>query len=127
MPSLRTSRNFVWAVTGGSLYIFSGWPDTRPDLALVNARGLYPIRSYIGYPAGQTLLQISHPLTYLPFQYECHTPRERSILRSQDISIRLIKLTDPSGLPDDPPRSMLYLPEDRPTGYERTGDASSPP
>ncbi|MEO6005736.1 MAG: hypothetical protein ABIZ04_22805 [Opitutus sp.] len=103
----------------GSLYTFSGWPVTRPDLALVNNCGLYPIRTYIGFPAGQTIFRVQNPLTYLPFQYECHTPREREVLRTRDVSIRLIKLTDPAAVPDDPPMSMLYQPEDRPTGYER--------
>jgi hypothetical protein len=100
----------------GSLYVPLGGPVTRPALALVNAQLLYPVRSYVGFPAGKTLLQIAHPLSYAPFQYECHTPRERALLRREDISIRLIQLADPAALSDNPPLSMLYLQEDRPTG-----------
>jgi hypothetical protein len=103
----------------GSLYTFWNLRVTRPDLALVNCRELFPIRSYIGYPAGKTLLRVAHPITYLPFQYECHTPRERHVLRTEDVSIRLIQLSRPDELPDNPPMSMLYRPEDRPNGHER--------
>jgi hypothetical protein len=100
----------------GSLYIPLDAPVTRPALALVNAQLLYPVRSYVGFPAGKTLLQIAHPLSYAPFQYECHTPRERALLRREDISIRLIQLDDPTALPDNPPLSMRYRQEDRPIG-----------
>ncbi|MEO6005733.1 MAG: hypothetical protein ABIZ04_22790 [Opitutus sp.] len=102
----------------GTFFAFSRIPVTRPDLALVNARELYPIRSYVGYPAGRTVFRVDHPLSYRPFQYECHTPRERQALRDHDISIRLIKLSDPAGSPDEPPLRSLYQLSERPTGYE---------
>lgn len=100
----------------GSLYVPSGAPVNRPDLALVNAQLLYPVRSLLALPAGETLLRVAHPLAYKPFQYECHTPRERALVRQLDLSIRLIRLDHPADLPDNPPLSMLYLPEDYPTG-----------
>ncbi len=100
----------------GSLYVGLELPVKRPDLALVNAQLLYPVRSYVGVPAGDTLLRFDHPVSYRPFQYECQTPRERSLLRSHDISIRLIRLAAPGTLPDNPPPSLLYRAEDRPTG-----------
>jgi hypothetical protein len=31
-----------------------------------------------------------HPLTFLPYQYEGYTPEQRRVLRSTDISMRLI-------------------------------------
>ena len=62
------------------------------------------------------MLRITHPLTYAPFQYECHTPRERALLRRENISIQLIQLAHPDALPDNPPLSLLYQPEDFPTG-----------
>jgi hypothetical protein len=65
---------------------------SRPDLVLVNAQILYPVRGPLGYPPGKTLLQFAHPLTFLPYQYEGFTPQERAILRANDISIRLIAL-----------------------------------
>jgi len=100
----------------GSLYVPYGAPVNRPDLALVNAQLLYPVRSLLALPAGETLLHVAHPLAYKPFQYECHTPRERALVRQHDLSIRLIRLDHPADLPDNPPLSMLYLPEDYPTG-----------
>lgn len=100
----------------GSLYVPPRAPVDRPDLALVNAQLLYPVRSLLELPAGTTLLRVAHPLAYKPFQYECHTPRERALLRRHDLSIRLIHLARPADLPDNPPLSMLYLPADYPTG-----------
>jgi len=100
----------------GSLYVPYGAPVNRPDLALVNAQLLYPVRALLPVPDGETLLRVTHPLTYKPFQYECHTPRERALIRQHDLSIRLIRLADPAALPDNPPLSMLYQPADYPTG-----------
>jgi hypothetical protein len=100
----------------GSIYIPLSAPVRRPDLVLVNAQMIYPIRSYIGYPAGTTLLRVEHPLTYPPFQFEGHTPRERAILRTDDISIRLIRLADPGRVPDDLAFGLRYQNTDRPTG-----------
>ncbi len=100
----------------GSLYVPYGAPVNRPDLALVNAQLLYPVRALLPLPRGETLLRVTHPLAYKPFQYECHTPRERSLIRQHDLSIRLIRLADPAALPDNPPLSMLYQPADYPTG-----------
>ena len=100
----------------GSLYVPFAAPVSRPDLALANAQLLYPVRSVLALPAGETLLRLAHPLAYKPFQYECHTPRERALVRQHDLSIRLIRLDRPAELPDHPPLSMLYLPEDYPTG-----------
>lgn len=100
----------------GSLYIPLALPVTRPDLALVNAQMLYPVRDFIGWPAGTTLLNIQHALSYPPFQYECHTPRERAFLRIHDISIRLIKLASLAALPADLPEGLRFRSEDRPKG-----------
>jgi hypothetical protein len=100
----------------GSIYIPLALPVTRGDLALVNAQMLYPIRGYIGFPQGQTLFRIGHPLTYGPFQYEGHTPAERAILQTQDISIRLMRLPHPGQVPDDLPFPLRYQNSDRRTG-----------
>jgi hypothetical protein len=40
--------------------------------------------------AGRVIIQKRHPLQFLPYQYEGHTPEQRSKLRSNDISMRLI-------------------------------------
>ncbi|MEO6568465.1 MAG: hypothetical protein ABIO94_06845 [Opitutaceae bacterium] len=100
----------------GSLYIPLALPVARPDLALVNAQLIYPARDYLGFPTGETLLKVTHPLSYPPFQYESHHPRERQLMREHDISMRLIKLTSPRDLPDHPPPELLYRSADRPTG-----------
>ncbi len=103
--------------TAGSLYVPLARPVTRPDLALVNAQLLFPVRSYEGFPAGETLLRVSHPLSYPPFQYEGHSPRERALLRQHDISIRLMQLANPAAVPNDPPPALRFRPGDQPTGY----------
>ncbi len=100
----------------GSLYVPLAQPVARPDLILVNAQFIYPVRSFVGFPAGRVLLRTEHPLSYTPFQYECHTPRERALLRTADISMELIQLADAAAWPDHPPLSLLYQNEDKPTG-----------
>jgi hypothetical protein len=103
----------------GSIYVPLALPVQRPDLVLVNAQLLYPIRDYLGFPAGTTLVRLEHPLTYRPFQYESHNPRERDVLRTRDISIRLIRLAQPAELPDDLPVSLRFTAGDRPDGRSR--------
>lgn len=86
----------------GSIYLRMSLPVTRPELVLVNFQMLFPIREAAAFPAGQTLLQLEHPLTYAPYQYEGHTPREREFLREHDISMRLIRADNPAAVPDEP-------------------------
>jgi hypothetical protein len=100
----------------GADYIPLSLPVARADLVLVSAQMLFPVRDYIGYPPGRTLLRIEHPFTYSPFQFEGHTPRQREVLRSEDISIRLIRLRDPGQTPDDLPASLRFQNRERPTG-----------
>ncbi len=100
----------------GSLYAPLDMRVSRPDLVLVNAQMLYPIRAYVGFPRGRTLLRVEHALTYLPFQYECHTPRERDLLRTADVSIRLIQLGAPAEVPDDLPFPLRFQNSDKPLG-----------
>ncbi len=91
-------------------------PVTRPDLALVNAHLLYPLRAPHPLPEGTTILRAEHPMSYLPYQYEGYSPRERALIRSNDISMRVIKLAAPSSVPDAPPPSVLFGPQDFPDG-----------
>jgi hypothetical protein len=100
----------------GSLYAQLDLPVTRPDLALVNAQLIYPLKEYIGYPEGKVLLRVENALTYRPFQYECYTPRERRLIRTEDISICLIQLRNPAEVPDDLPRRFRIQGSDRPMG-----------
>jgi hypothetical protein len=101
----------------GSLY----WPlfpipVSRPDLILVDAQMIYPIRDPLPPPEGMTLFSIFHPLNYKPFQYECHSPRERALLRAHPPSIRLVRLNKPADFPDDPPMALRFTAADRPDG-----------
>ncbi|MEJ1973956.1 MAG: hypothetical protein WDM96_16285 [Lacunisphaera sp.] len=77
-------------------------PVTAPELVLVNLQMLYPIRAEAVLPAGRILLRLEHPLSYLPYQYEQHTPRERDFLRTHDVSMRLIRCDNPAAVPDEP-------------------------
>lgn len=105
----------------GSLYRPLARPVQRPDLILANAQMLYPLRQFIDFPPGFALLTFEHPLSYLPFQYEGHNPRERTLLRTHDIRIRLIKLAQPAGVPDDLPVPLRFTPADQPDG-RRSGN-----
>jgi hypothetical protein len=86
----------------GSIYLRMSVPVTRPELVLVNFQMLFPVREAAPFPTGRTLLRLEHPLTYAPFQYEGHTPREREFLRGHDISMRLIRCDHPAAVPDEP-------------------------
>lgn len=111
MEVLRHWGNPKHTITfAGAIYLPLDLPVSRPDLALVNAQGLYPVHRYLGYPPGRTILRLAHPLSYLPFQYEGHSPRERDLLRTHDISIRLIALADPASVPDDLPAGLRAQP-----------------
>ncbi len=66
---------------------------SRPQASryiMLNAQYLYPIEGIKKTPPGKVLFRTSHPLEFLPCQYEGYTPIERSIIRTTDISIRLI-------------------------------------
>jgi hypothetical protein len=100
----------------GSLYWDETLPVTRPDLMLVNAQMLYPLRQPEPVPEGVVAMNVEHPLAYKPFQYECHSPRERALLRAFPPRILLIQLRQPQKYPDSPPPEMRYTEADRPTG-----------
>jgi hypothetical protein len=69
-------------------------PEERPlpnaRYVLLNARYLYPVSGAKAAPPGRELFRTAHPLEYLPYQYEGYVPRERALLRSNDVSIRLL-------------------------------------
>ncbi len=72
--------------------VFGSDPKLESQYILLNAQYLYPISGTRKPPAGRIVLQATHPLEYLPYQYEGHDPGERAILRSTDISMRLIDI-----------------------------------
>jgi hypothetical protein len=57
---------------------------------LYNVEYLYPILGSKPARSGAVVIRAAHPLQFLPYTYEGYTPIERSILRSTDISMRLI-------------------------------------
>jgi hypothetical protein len=59
--------------------------------ALLNARYLSPVLGVRPDPPGTVVFRRPHPLEYLPYQYEGFLPLERAVLRSADISMRLIR------------------------------------
>lgn len=66
-------------------------PDDKSlPYILVDARNFWPILGTFPAPAGKVLYETPHPLTYWPYQYEGYKPAERAILRSADLSIRLV-------------------------------------
>lgn len=65
-------------------------PLTEERYVLLNARYLYPVYGPKPAPEGRVLFRTSHPQEYLPYQYEGLVPRERALLRTNDVAIRLI-------------------------------------
>lgn len=111
-----------WLSFSGCIYQPLLLPGERPGLALADAQNLYPVRDYLGYPEGTELFSVAHPLTYAPYQYEGHTPRERALLRAHPPAIRLIRLADPAAVPYHPPPHLLFTEADRADGYDRRRD-----
>ena len=66
-------------------------PGADGRFVLVNAQYLHPPRGPGTQTPGTTVLVVPHPLTYRPYQYEGFRRHERRILRSNDISIRLVR------------------------------------
>ena len=71
-------------------------PLTDERHVLLNARYLYPVYGPKPAPEGRVLFRTPHPQEYLPYQYEGLVPGERALLRSTDVSMRLID-TRPDG------------------------------
>lgn len=107
-----------WLSFSGSIYLPLSTDRLAPDLALVNAQNLYPIRGYLGYPEGEPLLSIAHPLTTLAYQYEGHTPRMRRLLREHPPRMEILRLTRPDSIPFNPPPRDVFTDADRATGHE---------
>ncbi len=103
----------------GSIYRPLALPVTRPDLLLVNAQFLYPLRDRLPPPAGEVLFAVDHALAYAPFQYEGHTPRERALLRAGPLEMKLVRLADPAAWPDHLPVPLAFGDADRPDGLDR--------
>jgi len=60
---------------------------------LLNAQSdFFPVLGSYNHVEGKVLYRTKHPLEFLPYQYEGYTPIQRTILRSTDISIRLLKI-----------------------------------
>lgn len=95
------------------------WPAvTRPELALVNALPLYPLRAVAPPPDGKVLAEWRHPNALPAYQYEGHTPRERRLLRAHPPSLQLLALTNPAQVPDQPPVEFFLTKEEQADGYD---------
>ena len=81
----------VWTVAGP--------PDegnpTAARYVLVNVGVLWPVSGLREVPAGETIVQSPHPLTFVPFRYEVYRPEERELLGRADLSMRLMRLPTP--------------------------------
>jgi hypothetical protein len=124
----REVKRQVWSTLGvpkhalaftGTTYDSPVAPVTRPELALVNTEGLFPLREFVGYPAGQVVFSTPHPNASPAYQYEGYSPSARALLRRHPVDMRLIRLAEPSRVPDLPPPEHLVQHFDLPTGYER--------
>lgn len=102
----------------GVIYRPLALPVSRPDLALVDTQFLYPLRAYVGPPAGTVLLGKEHPLAYGPYQYEGHVPRERRLLRAHAPTLQLVRLARPGAVPDHPAPALTFTGADRPDGRD---------
>lgn len=67
-------------------------PPTSRGYVLLNAHILWPMTGSRPAPRGRELFRYEHPESYFPYQCEGYTPQERALLRSTDISMRLIEL-----------------------------------
>jgi hypothetical protein len=57
---------------------------------LLNAQYLARIQEAKLPPQGAVVLRFAHPMQFTPYQYEEFTPSERQLIRSTDISMRLV-------------------------------------
>ncbi len=57
---------------------------------LLNTSYLYPVMGAKPSPPGRELLAVPHPVSFPPYAYESYGPRERAILRSTDVRMRLL-------------------------------------
>ena len=103
----------------GCIYQPLALPVTRPDLLLVNAQGLYPLRDRLPAPPDPVLLSCEHPAAIHAYQYEGYSPRERRLIRAAPLEMKLIRLRQPADWPDHPPRELLYSETDRPDGLDQ--------
>lgn len=100
----------------GPMSMFLGAPVTRPDLALVNATQLFPLREYVGDPAGAVLWETAHPLALKCYQFEGNLPRDRELFQRHGARMKLIRLADPAAVPAYPPPWMTTTPSYLSTG-----------
>ena len=67
---------------------------------LVYAHRIYPRPTGAPPPTCTTHLKARHPLQFLPYQYEGYPPQLRRVLRSVDISMRLVSCPEGKGNSD---------------------------
>jgi hypothetical protein len=76
------------------IWTVAGPPDSEgvsgSRYLLVNVGVVWPVLGVRQLPPGQTVAWAPQPLEFAPYQYEGYRPEERAILRSTDISMRVV-------------------------------------
>lgn len=76
---------------------------TQPSrFVLLNAQYLARIHGAKAPPEGVIVLRFAHPMQFTPYQYEEFTPSERHLIRTTDISMRLVDTAAQPGLANSP-------------------------
>jgi hypothetical protein len=74
-----------------SEFLRSGGARSVPGMVAVHASHIYPAPQPVTLPKRYRVVrEASHPLQFVPYQYEGYTPAQRDALRSTDIRMRLI-------------------------------------
>lgn len=87
---LGTYGPVLQATTINGAWLAEQVPGANQRYVLLNTQHLYPVLGPQPAPDGTVLLRTTHPLQFIPYLYEGYNPEERAILRSTDISMRLI-------------------------------------
>ena len=75
---------------GDCRYHNSAQVEGEARYVLMNTCFAIPFVAGPAAPAGRVVFRYPHPLQYKPYQYEGYSPRDRALLRSLDVSMRLI-------------------------------------
>jgi hypothetical protein len=88
----KTNNSVTLGDADGSTFIGQTATVADSPYMMLNTLFLYPVKVPITPPEGEIVLSAVHPETYPPYQYEGYGPVERHLVRTNDISMRLIKL-----------------------------------
>lgn len=115
------------ASVSGTFFASSPVTVTAPDYLLLNAHYLFPVRGALSIPEGEIVFSAEHPLAHRPYQFDGFTPRQRELLRTADIRMKLIRLAKPSEVPDLPDPALRATNDDWPDGFDSEARAANTP